>query len=43
MFVKLKARKQLKEPMTPLMVQDTPQQSQKKKSSDQGSATRVVY
>jgi len=26
-FVKLKARKQVKEPMTPLVVQDTPQQS----------------
>jgi len=30
-FVKLKARKQVKEPMRPLVIQDTPQQSQKKK------------
>lgn len=30
-FVKLKSKKQVKEPMTPLVVQDTPQQSQRKK------------
>jgi len=30
-FVKLKARKQVKEPMRPLVIQDTPQHSQKRK------------
>lgn len=30
-FIKLKARKQVKEPMRPLVIQDTPQKSQKKK------------
>ena len=31
-FVKLKARKQVKEPTRPLVIQDTPQQSQKEKA-----------
>lgn len=30
-FMKLKGRKQVKEPMRPLVIQDTPQQSQKRK------------
>lgn len=36
-FIKLKARKQVKEPTRPLVIQDTPLQSQKEKAQSKES------